>query len=179
MHRKPFDKMTAKEIPPPPEPFPSAPRDAPTDFARTVSDVYVKEKKLAQKRVEEQKMPKPPPDWVLWTGEWLVGSAVFMYIGMCVFYIGVFGMRLRPNMVQRVYFSALVGTAELFAVFETVKCVVIAAVQLMVHKSNTQNEEITRRKLRMIEKKQHLEKRQAGMRTLLVQPSGSWLWRRS
>jgi hypothetical protein len=179
MHRKPFDKGTAKDIPAPPEMLPAPPKDPPTDFMRTVSDDYVAQKKMRQKAQEEAIMQKPPADWVLWVGEWLVGAAVFLYIAMCCFYITVYGMKLRTQMVIRVYVASAVGVGELYLVFETVKCVVIALVQLMVYKSNTENHEITRRKIRMLEKKQHLEKRQAGMKTLLVQPSGAWLWRKS
>jgi hypothetical protein len=179
MTRKAFDKNTAKDIPAPPEPVAKPPADAPTDFHRTVSDVFVKEGKMKAKAVEEKTMPRPPPDWVLWVGEWLVGTAVTVYICTCLFYVAVFGMKLRPYMVARTYIASSVGAAILFFVFETVKCIVIAAVQLMVHKSDQENDEITRRKIRMLQKKQHLEKRQAGMKTLLVQPSGSWLWGRA
>jgi hypothetical protein len=180
MQRKPFDAKTAVDIPPPPEPEVRPPQGMQPQFIRTVSDDTMNTfKQQAKVKAESTKAQRPPaPDWVLYAGEWLVASAVAIYVITCCVYIAIFGMVLSPAVIKRVYYAALIGSAELFALFETIKCVVIAAVQLMVHKSNEHNDVITNRKLRMLEKKQHLEKRQAGMKTMLVQPSGRWLWRR-
>jgi hypothetical protein len=181
MQRKPFDAATALDLPPPPEPFQRPPAGPPTDFMRTVSEATMKDIDVARKVQEEQaklQVP-PPPDWVLFVGEWLVVIAVGTYVATCLVYISIFGMVMKTEIIQNVRLATLVGAAELFGVFETVKCVVIAAVQLMVHKSNAANDVITKRKLRMLEKKQHLERRQAGMKTMLVQQSGGWLWRRA
>merc|ERR1719482_938534 len=157
MQRKPFDAATALDLPPPPEPLMRPPAGAPTDFMRTVSEATMKDIDVARKVQEEQaklQVP-PPPDWVLFVGEWLVVIAVGTYVATCLVYISIFGMVLKTEIIQNVRLATLVGAAELFGVFETVKCDVI-----------------TKRKLRMLEKKQHLERRQAGMKTMLVQQSG-------
>lgn len=104
------------------------------------------------------------PDWVLHASFWAVQCFVAGFILGCCFFIIYWGVHLESHEQWATHAASVVGCVINFGVFESLKCVVIACVNLMHMESLKRQEELDARRLRMQLKAQRLGEKKAKRR---------------
>eukprot|EP00933_Yihiella_yeosuensis_P081521 TRINITY_DN95138_c0_g1_i1.p1 TRINITY_DN95138_c0_g1~~TRINITY_DN95138_c0_g1_i1.p1 ORF type:complete len:1133 (+),score=304.35 TRINITY_DN95138_c0_g1_i1:339-3401(+) len=94
----------------------------------------------------KSKPPKPVPNWVRDASDWMVKVFVFGVVLESAFFIIVFGAYLDSSIVWATHAATITGCLVNLAIFESVKCVVIACVNLFKDELvKRQADEIARR----------------------------------
>jgi len=120
-----------------------------------------------------EKPPKPVPDWIVKAShaatQTFVGGSI---LGSC-FFIIYWGVYLESRAQWATHAATIVGCIMNLGVFESMKCVVIACVNLVKSETEKRQEELHARKERMALKAQRLQERAARRRRATQAAKGS------